>query len=242
LTPTIGYDDAMKKPDIIFLDAAGTLIRVRGSIGEVYTRIARKHGAIADSDSVEKAFRQAFRTRSLAPLSSGKNGLAAEKSWWRDVVKNAFENTMDPDTLNAYFAELFEFFRSSRCWELFPDALSCLRELKGLGYRLAIVSNFDSRLFDLLANLDIDTYFERVVLSWHVGVAKPNPVLFRRALEASWCDASRALHIGDDEVDDVQGAQAAGVPVVLIDRAGRHTEFPAERRIRSLMEILDLLK
>ena len=154
-----------------------------------------------------------------------------------DVVRTAFAGKLPPAALPDYFDEVFEAFRGAGAWALFEDTRACLERLRAGGRRLAVISNFDSRLFDVLANLGIDSCFEQVILSWHVGAAKPDPAIFRRALDAMNTDAASAWHVGDSPDEDAAGAMAAGLGAVLVDRDGNHCGWDAGTRIGSLLEL-----
>jgi putative hydrolase of the HAD superfamily len=227
--------------DTVFFDAAGTLFRVRGSVGEIYSRGARHFGVITDPQEVEAAFRAAFQAKSLEGFPQGQPGLSAEKAWWMDVVRRVFGQLMKPKILCDYFDEIFETFRGSSAWELYSDTRACLERLRSSGYRLAVISNFDSRLFDVLANLEIDSFFERVILSWHAGAAKPDPAIFRSAFTAMSVAAARSLHVGDSLHEDVTGARAAGIRAVLLDREGKHRDWNGGSRLESLLELSQIL-
>jgi putative hydrolase of the HAD superfamily len=69
-----------------------------------------------------------------------------------------------------------------------------------------------------------------VVTSAGAGARKPDPAIFARALELAGCEAAEALHVGDTAVEDVEGARAAGIPALLIDRR-------SDGQIASLAEI-----
>jgi putative hydrolase of the HAD superfamily len=228
--------------DVIFFDAAGTLFKVKGSVGEIYSRMAARYRVFADPKQVDAAFRKAFHAKSLESFPSGGSaGLRAEKAWWMDVVRQVFGETMKPEDLRDYFDEVFEAFRGSAAWALYEDTRPSLERLRAGGYRLAVISNFDSRLFDVLANLEIDCFFERVILSWHAGAAKPDPAIFRSALETMHAPASRAAHVGDSLHDDVAGANASGLAAPLLDRKRSHLDWDAGPRLESLIELPQIL-
>ena len=98
-----------------------------------------------------------------------------------------------------------------------PAALARAKEAK---LRLVIVSNSDGGIDRKLARARIDHYFDSIVDSGTVGVEKPDPRIFEIALERAGCDADGALHCGDLEAIDVQGARAAGLRAVLLDPFG----------------------
>ena len=74
-----------------------------------------------------------------------------------------------------------------------------------------------------------------------VGVLKPDPAIFRIALERMSLEAGRTVFVGDMPEIDVKGAKAAGIVPILLDRHDLHTEVPSAR-IRSLDELPGLVK
>jgi putative hydrolase of the HAD superfamily len=120
----------------------------------------------------------------------------------------------------------------------FPDAAPALDALVGAGRRLAIVSNWDVSLPPVLARLGLAAPFELVVHAAGVGASKPDPRPFARALELLGLSADACVHVGDDPVTDGDGAHAAGIVPILIDRRGRGGPG---RRVRSLLELPEAL-
>jgi putative hydrolase of the HAD superfamily len=99
------------------------------------------------------------------------------------------------------------------------------------------VSNFDSRAHRFLGGLGLARRFGSVTLSTEVGVTKPAAAIFARALSRHGVAAAQALHVGDSPVEDAEGALAAGLGAVLIDRSGRHEDRPGIIRVASLGEL-----
>ena len=211
--------------EVVFLDAVGTLFKVKGSVGGIYSRIARSYGVETDSDSLEHMFAAAFRGK-LAATPGVVATSEEEKFWWHEIVREVFGSRMSGSHLDAYFHEVFEFFRRAQAWELYEDTLDALETLKQGAYRIGIISNFDSRLNDLLQDLRIADYFDRVVLSWQTGAAKPDLRIFQTALEKMHVRGTEALHIGDSSPEDYQGARRAGMHAILLDRSGMEPARP----------------
>jgi putative hydrolase of the HAD superfamily len=100
-----------------------------------------------------------------------------------------------------------------------PGVREALEQLRAAGLRLAVVSNWDVGLGGHLDRLGLGSSFEAVVTSAEVGAEKPDPAIFRLALERLGLPAARVLHVGDDEADEL-GARAAGLrfaPAPLAD-------------------------
>ena len=121
----------------------------------------------------------------------------------------------------------------------YPDVLPALEELRDRGVARVVASNWDCSLPDWLRPAGILELLDGVVTSAEVGAAKPNPRVFERALAVAGVEASEAIHAGDRVDNDVEGAAAAGVRGVLVQREGAPP--PGVEAIRSLRELLALL-
>ncbi len=106
---------------------------------------------------------------------------------------------------------------------LFDDTLAALQRLQARGIRLAIISNWDYSLHRVVDQLSLKPYFEKVYASLEIGVEKPEPFIFTNALEELGVRPEETLHIGDNPLDDVQGARGVGMHAVLIDRSADKT-------------------
>jgi len=118
-----------------------------------------------------------------------------------------------------FFEEVFEAFGHATHWKLFPETLEVLTQLKARGFELGIISNFDSRYFQVARALEIHPYFDSVTISSLAGAAKPASKIFSFALEQHMLNPDEALHVGDHPIEDYEGARQAGLHTVLIDRS-----------------------
>jgi putative hydrolase of the HAD superfamily len=166
--------------------------------------------------------------------------LGADRRWWFGVVQEVIGAYLPAENLESYFDELYEFFRTPEAWFVYPDVLETLIELRARGFRLGVISNFDSRLRDILSSLGIGSFFEQAAISWEVGASKPDSRIFRRALEAMQVSPDQALHVGDSILSDVEGARKVGLTPVLLDRNGIHSGYRNCRVIRDLTELCQL--
>jgi putative hydrolase of the HAD superfamily len=91
-------------------------------------------------------------------------------------------------------------------------ATTLLKFLRHQGIRLAIVTNGKTNLQRAVINsLGFDTLVDTIVISEEVGFRKPQPQIFRIALEALACSPSEAVMVGDDPVADLERAIAVGI-------------------------------
>ena len=121
----------------------------------------------------------------------------------------------------------------------YPDVLPALGELHERGVTLVIASNWDCSLPDWLGPTGIMELVDGLVTSAEVGAPKPDPRVFERALAVAGVAASEALHVGDKVDNDIEGAGAAGVRGVLLQREGEPP--PDVEAVRSLSELPALL-
>jgi HAD superfamily hydrolase (TIGR01662 family) len=118
-------------------------------------------------------------------------------------------------------------------FELYEDTVPVLRDLKGRGIKLGLVSNSarDVRAFAEHHALEIDAG----ISSFHHGKTKPHESIFRAVLALLGVAPAEALMVGDTVEDDVEGARAIGMQAVLLDRLGLRPDFAP--RIESLSEL-----
>src|SRR5262249_52074376 len=122
---------------------------------------------------------------------------------------------------DAALTEMRAYHARHNLWETVPpDVPPALERLRGLGLRLVVVSNANGRLRSLFHRLGLAGRVDFLLDSFDEGVEKPDPRLFRIALERAGARAETTVHIGDLYYVDVVGARAAGIGAVLLDSAG----------------------
>jgi len=223
----------------VYFDAAGTLIKPARRVGESYSFIAAKYGKVVTPSELFDRFRICFDAapRLAFPDAAPNEIEPLERQWWKTLVAKVF-TPWDPfDNFDGYFDELFAYFASPTAWALYPEVNDTLAGLSERGVTLAVISNFDSRLVRILDGLGVGQCFTDVFVSSRVGYAKPDRQIFDAALGRHGIDAESAIHVGDSETHDLNGAQNAGITGLLIDR-NRAAEPFESHRITSLREIV----
>jgi putative hydrolase of the HAD superfamily len=204
---------------LILFDAAGTLFHLPKSVGYHYALVGRRVGLTLDAAALDRAFVQAWNEMP-ARRATGEPREDDDKGWWRELVERVFDQvaptTKDLDRDN-FFEVVYEHFAEAGVWELYPEVLEVLAQLHRR-YKLGVVSNFDGRLRMILEQLGILKFFAEVVISSEVGADKPDPLIYKRAVQLAGVAPNETLHVGDDPVKDWQGATAAGLRVFKLRR------------------------
>jgi putative hydrolase of the HAD superfamily len=229
--------------DIIFFDAGETILHPHPSFHELFAKVCRDHGVVVEPDTVaELQQRLAPFLVDLASESGvDKPSLSPEDSrtFWSYLYRRFLKELGIED--EALTQRLYDVFSHPSSYALFDDVLPTLKTLLDMGQRLGLISNFEEWLEGMLVELEVGHLFDVSVISGIEGVEKPDPEIYRVALERAGTDPARGLHIGDSMTLDVEPARIAGLDTVLLDRHGRYPDVPVTR-IRSLSELPELVR
>lgn len=124
---------------------------------------------------------------------------------------------------------------------LFPNAHATLAYLQKQ-YTLSIITNgFEEVQYHKLKNSSLDSYFSHVITSEQAGCKKPDPDIFRYALQQAGADASRSVMIGDDLEVDVLGAMHAGIDAVFFNPKKIEHNSNIRHEINDLNDLINIL-
>jgi HAD superfamily hydrolase (TIGR01549 family) len=204
----------------------------------------------------------ANRERMLAPLY--ERGIRPEELRLRTLeaeVKNEFDARMEhgdrPDHgfWDMFYQRLFEELdlkdellrqqviantRNSFNWDQIRPGTREILEQIGKKYPLAVISNADGRIEQLLKSCGIADCFRTITDSGIVGHEKPHPVIFETALASMAARAEDSLYVGDVYAVDYRGATGAGMDAILFDVCGAYREKGLPR-VETLSELVTLL-
>jgi len=225
----------------VFFDAADTLFYIKDGLGNTYAEPAKKYGIDPDPQELRKAFGKYFPTAPPLAFEAGnKEELQTlEKKWWYDVVHKVYTDLGMFDEFDNYFNDLFETFRTT-AWEIFPETKEVLTRLKTRGYMIVVVSNFDSRVYDVCRSMDILDHFDDFVISSESGCAKPSIEIFQLALQRNGLRPDECVHIGDNYVNDYVSPTSIGMNAIFLDRENEHPDKSISK-IKDLNELLTII-
>jgi REG-2-like HAD superfamily hydrolase len=226
----------------VLLDVGTTLVDPHPSFHEIIARICRAHGHPISARDVEQAEPAVWRELQARGLRYGLTREQAAEFWL--AVYHIFVSELGIHEPGELPARLSREFLKLENWALYPDVLPTLHELERRGYRLGVVSNWEDWLEELLISLEVAHLFQFAVVSGVELVAKPDPGIYRRALELAGADPAEVVHVGDSIDNDVLPASEVGITAVLLDRrdrwAGHHD--PRITTLDQLPRLLDALQ
>ena len=218
--------------EAVTFDVTGTLIHCP-RMPEIYAEVLCRHGAAVAADEVAYQFPIVWKELDcLVPSGVDRFSRHPEgaRGWWGRLLERLCELLEAPPPSQFAAAELFNRFARATAWDIFPEVHEVLAALGARGCRLGVVANWDGRLPGLLDDLGLLDSFDTVVFSSALGIAKPNPEVFLHGLEELEVDPSAAAHIGDSRREDIEGAVAAGMTGLHLDRGSRRDDAVADLR------------
>ena len=219
----------------VFFDAGATLVHPNPPVEEIYARELAADGCAPTPDALARALGLAWEDvrRENAPNRYG--GVRGEEAFWRAFLGRV-RGSLDGGVVSEEaFERLARHFRDPSSWAVYPDVIATLDALAERGLALAVVSNWDSHLPRLLDALGLASRFRTLAVSAIEETGKPDAEIFHRACARVNVTPGEALHVGDSLAEDYEGARAAGLAALLLDRHGRHQDVPD--RIASLEEL-----
>lgn len=215
---------ALRRVAAVTFDATGTLFTLR-RLGETYAEVLGRHagGARTELDPEVVAAMVRFVWSELSCSADPRRDRFAshpggELGFWRRFVERVAEHLGLAPPSRFAVKELYHRFSGAAEWTVYPDVVPALDALRASGLRLAVVANWDSRLPGLLGDLGLADRFVTVVTSSAVGAEKPDRRVFEAALAALELPPERVLHVGDEVLADVEGAQAVEMLALHLDR------------------------
>ena len=204
----------------VSLDITGTLIH-SPRLAEIYSAVLERHGTMIPATVLEDLIPTVWNEMDcrvegcVDRFGEHPEGVTG---WWNDYLQRICDYRDLPHPGPFAAAELYDRFGQADAWEIYPDVLPALDELAEAGFRLLALSNWDPRLPIVLERLDLARRFEAIVYSADVGFEKPHERIFRQALEVIGLRPGSVVHVGDRQIDDVEGATAVDMHALLVDR------------------------
>jgi len=203
----------------VFFDAGGTL--VHPDYGRVADALRRSVGRAPSREALAEA---EYAGRAAVEAAMSADPALADGTRWQLHFTGALTALgFTPDELRRAGPAIRAEHQRANLWTAVqPGAAEGLASLRRHGLIVGCISNSDGTVAELLASAGLGASLEFVVDSGVVGVEKPDPAIFRIALERAAVAPGEAMHVGDLYPVDVVGARRAGIEPVLLDPLGRY--------------------
>jgi putative hydrolase of the HAD superfamily len=224
----------------VLFDALGTLVELEPPWPRLRATLSERHAIqVSEPDARRALVAEMVYYRSHHLLGGDPASLEELRRRCAEVLRDSLP-ALGPLSLGEVKEALLDSLR----FVPYADAAPALAELRRAGLRLAVVSNWDCSLGSVLAELGLGAALDAIVVSAEVKVAKPDPAIFRAALERLGAGQAEALVVGDSAETDVEGARAAGLRALLLDRseAPKRDARHDPERIFSLAELVELAR
>jgi putative hydrolase of the HAD superfamily len=232
----------------VFFDAGHTLLHAHPSIGHLYSREAEALGVRMDPALMGAAFSKVFAENEVELASQSMGAVASDEqdaAMWRSIVHRVHSRTPELKALDAqaWYERLYECFGSADVWRLYPEVEKTLADLRARGLIVGIISNWSTRLRHIAEATGLDKLVDFIVCSSEAGMRKPDPRIFRIALDRAKVSPAEAVYVGDQVEDDVRGAERVGIrPVLVWRKPGSPVGIDGTRVIPDLSELPSCLE
>lgn len=227
---------------VVLFDVGNTLIFPCPSVAETLARVATERGHDVRVEDIRAHMPAMNAYYEAEYLRDGDFWCSHEGSTaiWLDQYRYVCHLAGLEHDAEGIAQAVHACYRRADHWSVYSDVATCLTSLKKAGCRLGVVSNWDAGLEGLLRELGLLPYFDFVISSAVVGYRKPDPVIFELACEQACVNPTAAVHVGDLPSADGDGACAAGIRPIIIDRYGVEVECDYEC-VSSLSDVAGLL-
>ena len=204
-------------PRAILLDALGTLVELQPPAPALRELLRERHGVEVSEHDAQRALRAEMgHYRDNCVTAADAASLAALRG--RCVAILAEQ--LGPAAQRLDRSDLLSTLLESLRFRPFAEVPEALERWRAAGLRLVVASNWDISLHDVLERTGLRDLLDGVATSAEVGASKPAAPVFEEALSLAGVGPTEALHVGDSIDADVEGARAAGIEAVWLNRAG----------------------
>jgi putative hydrolase of the HAD superfamily len=216
---------------VIFFDVGNTLLFPNRD--RIHAPLAER-GFHPDPEHLRDLERRAKNQFDSMMTTNG----SPDHSFWRMFYSQLLSEIGLND--DAVREQLVSGIRNSANWDQIPPGTAEQLRKIAARYPMAVISNADGRIEDVLRRCGIADCFRTITDSGLVGYEKPHPEIFRHALKSMNAAPNESLYVGDVYSVDYVGATAAGMQAVLMDVSGAYREKGLPR-VESLEELQSAL-
>jgi putative hydrolase of the HAD superfamily len=219
----------------VFFDAGGTLVHVD------YSRVcAALLRSVGHAPTVEALGAAEYAGRAAVEAAMAADPALRDGARWQSHFFGALTSLgFTAEELGKSGPEIRAEHGRGNLWtDVRPGTAAALAALRARGLAVACISNSDGTVAALLGKVGLAPALDFVIDSGVVGVEKPDPAIFRIALDRAGVAPAEAMYVGDLFAVDVVGARSAGIEPVLLDPLSRY----GDRGCRTARDIPSLCR
>lgn len=208
----------------IFFDAGDTLITLPGAQAIIRDYLAARSFQCLEEE-VGLHLNEAIRVLYYEGVNEHYQECTPEsdRRYWIQMYEFMLERLgagryFSEEAIHQIGHELYDVFTGPEHYCLFDDVMECLTKVSERGFKMGVISNFAPTLRNILQSKGILHFFDPVIVSTEVGLEKPNPAIFRLALERAGLAAQEVLYIGDHDRNDLWAPAQIGIDALKIKR------------------------
>ncbi len=224
----------------VFFDFAGTIADLKPSSEEMLCRyIEKNHGFKLDEKKAREAF--ACLDKHMFYSSVKVTDFESKSKFYQHYNDRVLQSLGLFDSVDNSENQLFNYFAScERHWVLKSDVKETFRKLKEEGYKVGIISNFDSKLLDIVKNLGISDWVDFLHISQDEGYEKPQLEFYQGFFEKYNIDVAETVYCGDSYILDFLPAKEIGIarPLIIDPYGNYHDRKECVTTISSVLNHL----
>lgn len=206
----------------VFFDVGNTLLLPYPSVADICTEVLNWHGYNIDPTKLGRAVALADEVYEERYWQDDTFWLSETDTakFWIDLYEMMLTEVGLEGETTHLATDIYSEFGEPARWQPYPDVLPTLDRLSDAGFKIGLVSNWDTRLTSLSIETGLSKYLDFVISSANVNMLKPQPQIFELALERAGVGPEQTIHVGDHYYADIMGARSVGITPVLLDRKG----------------------
>ena len=227
----------------VFFDLYGTLATFDPPREVIQSNAAAQFGLKLTTEGVDRGYHLAdqfmSRQNATSPLRHMSPADQAQFiAKYEQLVLQGAGHAVDLETA----ASVWKKVRSQKYGlALCRDVIPALGSLRRAGLVAGLISNVNSTGTALADSMGLTGHVDFAITSGDAGAEKPHPAIFRAALSRAGVKPQQAVHVGDQIESDVEGALAAGITPILMDRFDGHPGYSDHARVTGMAELEQLL-
>ena len=227
----------------VFFDLYGTLATFHPPREVIQANAAAEFGMALTAEGVDRGYHLADQfmssqnaTAPVRNMSPAEQGHFFAK--FEQLVLEGAGHSVDLETAAAIWKRV----RTQRYkLALFEDVVPALDRIRNSSLLAGLISNVNSSGRALADSMGLTGHIDFAITSGDAGAEKPHPAIFHAALSRADVRPAEAVHVGDQIESDIDGALAAGIAPILMDRFNGHLAYTAHTRVTCMAELEQLL-